>query len=307
MHLGGRAERAGTQRGAEQLADQGAVRGVQGADGGRADARLGGGNAAPGPAGLGGDPQVARVAALEFGDDRRAGGEPAGEDVHGRLGQRDGLTVDVGARLVPVQVQRADVEVRELGHAAAAVGDERGDRGGAQRGHRVGVDGPLDGQVVQQRLGIARSELVAARGRLAVQPRRLAEELREGVDRVDPYPHRVRVRGRLRAPAAVAGPGLARGRVGQPRGRPVAVHQVTRGQRRAARAVASRSARCRIVRRGGLLRVAQVLVQVRLADPAGRRGQVTVGEVPQEGVDGIACRSARVWSWHAREPTPRPR
>ena len=160
------------------------------------------------------------VAALKLGDDRGAGGEPAGEDVHGRVGEREGLPVDVGVRLVAVQVQRAEVEVRQFRHAAAGVGDERGDGGGAQLGHRVGVDRPLNGQVVQQRLGVARRQLEAAGRRLPVEPGRVADELREGVDRVDPHPHRVRVRGRLRPAAGAAGPRLARRRVGQPRRAP---------------------------------------------------------------------------------------
>src|ERR1035441_2168481 len=79
-----RAEGTGAQRSAEHAAEESAVRRVEGADGRGGEAGLDGGTAAAGPPGLGRDPQVARVAALELGDDLRPGPEPAGEDLHGR-------------------------------------------------------------------------------------------------------------------------------------------------------------------------------------------------------------------------------
>jgi hypothetical protein len=79
-----RAEGTGAERSAEHAAEESAVRRVEGADGRGGEAGLDGGTAAAGPPGLGRDPQVARVAALELGDDLRPGPEPAGEDLHGR-------------------------------------------------------------------------------------------------------------------------------------------------------------------------------------------------------------------------------
>ena len=162
----------------------------------------------------------------------------------------------------------------------------RGHGGGAQRGHGVGVDRPLDGEVVQQLLGVARGQVVAASRRLAVDPRGLAEELGEGVQGVRADPHRVRVRGRVRAPEGVAGAGLALGRVGEPRRGPFAVYQVPRGQL--------------LLRPGGLLGVAKVLVEEGLAYPAGARRQVAPGEMPEELVDCVARRRAGVQGWHAQ-------
>ena len=268
------------------------MRGVQGADGGRVDAGLGGRDAAPRPSGLGRDPQVAGVAALELGDERAPGGEPAGEDVHGRPGQRVRLAVEVDAGFlasghVAVQVQRAELQVGDLGNAVAGVGDDRGHGRGAQRGHGVGVDRPLDGEVVQQPLGVARGQVIAASGRLAIHPDRLPEELGEGVDGVRAHPHGVRVRRRVRAAEGIAGAGLAHGRVGQPCRRPLAVQQLSRRQRPLRR----------------LLGVAEVLVEEGLAYPAGARGQVAPGEVPEEFVDCVARRRAGVQGWHAQHNT----
>ena len=265
--------------------------GVQGAHGGRVDAGLGRRDAAPRSSGLGRDPQVAGVAALELGDERPPGGEPAGQDVHGRPGQRVRLAVEVDASLwayghVAVQVQGAELQVGDLGNAVAGVGDDRGHRRRAQRGHGVGVDRPLDREVVKQPLGVARGQVVAAGGRLAVHPGRLAEELGEGVDGVRADPHGVRVGGRVGSAEGVAGAGLALGRVGQPRRRPLAVQQVPRRQR--------------VLRPGRLLSVAEVLVEEGLAYPAGARGQVAVGEVPEEFVDCVARRRAGIQGWHAQ-------
>lgn len=78
------------------------MRGVQGAYGGWVDARLGGRDAAARPTGLGGDPQVAGVTALEVGDDRSPRGQPAGEDVHGRVGERERFAVGFNGGLVAV-------------------------------------------------------------------------------------------------------------------------------------------------------------------------------------------------------------
>jgi hypothetical protein len=267
------------------------VRGVQGAHGGRVDAGLGRRDAAPGPSGFGRDPQVARVAALELGDERPPGGEPAGEDVHGRPGERVRLAVEVDAGfLAPghlaVQVQRAELEVGDLGDAMAGVGDDGGHRRGAQRGHGVGVDRPLDGEVVQQLLGVARGQVVAAGRRLALDPGGLAAELGEGVEGIGADPHGVRVGRRVRAPEGVAGAGLALGRVGEPGRGPLYVKQVPRRQL--------------LLRPGGLLRVAEVLVEEGLADPAGARGQVAPGEMPEKFVDCVARRGAGVQGWHAQ-------
>src|SRR5215467_13497710 len=114
--------------------------GVQGADGRSRDAWLDGRAAAPRAPWLGRDPQVPRVAALEFGDDRGPGGEPTGEDMYGRVAERAGFVAEVDACLV-AQVQGADLEVGEFRNAPAGVGDERGQRGGPQRCQGVGVDG----------------------------------------------------------------------------------------------------------------------------------------------------------------------
>jgi len=227
--------------------------------------------------------------------------------MHRGLGQRDRLTVDLGVRPVAVQVQGTQVETGQFRNSPAAVRHQRGNSRGAQRGHRVGMNGAFDRQVVQQRLGVPRGQLEATGGRLAVQPGGITDELRESVHRVDPHPHRVRVRGRLRPPAGVPGPGPARGGVRQPGGGTLAVHQLPRGQRRGLSAAglgpvilaAAVRAICELGVSRGPLRVPQILVEVRLADPAGRRGQATVGEVLDEGVDGLPGRSARVWGRHS--------
>ena len=134
------AEGSRAKRGAQQLADEGAVGGMEGADGRAGEAGLDGRAAVARPPGLGRDPQVARVAALEIGDDRRTGAEPPGEDLHGRPAERAGAVGELDARFA-VQVQGADVEARELGDAPAGVRDERGQGGGPQRCRGVGVDG----------------------------------------------------------------------------------------------------------------------------------------------------------------------
>ena len=139
--------------------------GVKGADGRAREARLDRRAAAAGPPGLGRDPQVARIAALELGDDRRPDVEPPGQDLHGRAAQAAGAVGEVDACLAAVQVQGADVEPGEFGYVPAGVGDECGHGGGADRRSRVGVDGPADGQVVKQALGIGRGQVVARRWR----------------------------------------------------------------------------------------------------------------------------------------------
>ena len=136
--------------------------GVEGADSRGRKAGLDGRRSAAGPPGLGRDPQVAGVAALELGDDRRPGVEPAVQDLHGRAAERAGTVAELDARLA-VEVQGADLEPGELGDAPAGVGDECGHGGGAQRRRGVGVDGPADGQVVQQALGVGGGQVVSQR------------------------------------------------------------------------------------------------------------------------------------------------
>jgi hypothetical protein len=51
-------------------------------------------------------------------------------------------------------VQGPDLEPGEFGDAPVGVGDERGNGGGAQRCQGVGVDGPADGEVVEELFGI---------------------------------------------------------------------------------------------------------------------------------------------------------
>ena len=266
------------------------MRGVQGADGGGADAGLGGRDAASRATGLGGDPEVAGVAALELGDQRCAGRQPAGEDVHRGPAERVRLAVDLGAWRVAVQVQRAELQVGYLGDAVTGVGDHGGDGGGAQRGHGVSVDRPLDGEIVQQPLGVARGQVIAAGGRLAVDAPRLAEELSEGVDAVSADPHRVRVGRRVRTAEGVAGAGLALRRVREPGGGALRFQQFPRRQRL-----------LRPGGRGDLLGVPEVLGEEGLTDPAGARGQIAIGEVPEEFVDCVARRSAGVQSWHGQQ------
>ena len=135
------------------MADEGAVGSVEGADGRWREARLDGLAAASGPPGLGRDPQVARIAALEFGDDRRSGTEPPGEDLHGRAAERARAVGEFDACLA-VQMQGSDVEAGELGDRSLGVGHERGKGGGAQACRGVGVDGPTYSQVVEKALGI---------------------------------------------------------------------------------------------------------------------------------------------------------
>jgi hypothetical protein len=267
------------------------VRGVEGAHGGRADAGLGRRDAASRSSRLGRDPQVAGVAALELGDERPPGREPAGEDVHRRPGERERLAVEIDASFlapgyIAVQVQRAQLEVGDLGNAVAGVGDDGRHRRGAQRGHGVGVNRPLDGEVVQQPLGVARGQVVAAGRGLAVDPHGLAEELSEGVKGVRADPHGVGVGRRVRPPEGVAGSGLALGRVREPGRSAFAVEQFPRRQL--------------LLRPGRLLGVAEVLVEEGLAYPAGARGQVSPGEVPEEFVDCVARRRAGIHGWHAQ-------
>jgi hypothetical protein len=74
--------------------------------------------------------------------------------VHRRPGERERLAVEIDTSFlapghIAVQVQRAELEVGDLGNAVAGVGDDRRHGRGAQRGHGVGVDRPLDGEVVQ--------------------------------------------------------------------------------------------------------------------------------------------------------------
>jgi hypothetical protein len=98
---------------------------------------------------------VAWVAALEFGDDCRSGTEPPGQDLHGRIAERAGSVGEFDACFA-LQMQGADLEPGKFGDGPASVGDECGNGGGAQRCPGVSVDGPTDGQVVQEALGVGR-------------------------------------------------------------------------------------------------------------------------------------------------------
>ena len=118
--------------------------GVEGADSRTRKAGFDGRPSAARPPGLGRDPQVARVAALELGDDRRPDVEPAVQDLHGSAAERTGTVGDIDPCLT-VQVQGADIEPGEFGHVPAGVGHECGHGGGSDRRGRVGVDGPADG------------------------------------------------------------------------------------------------------------------------------------------------------------------
>ena len=128
---------------------------VEGADRRARETGLDGRPSAARSPGLGRDPQVAGVAALELGDDRRPDVEPPGQDLHGRAAERAGTLAEIDACLT-LQVQGADIEPGEFGHVPAGVGHECGHGGGADRRGRVGVDGPADGQVVQQAFGASR-------------------------------------------------------------------------------------------------------------------------------------------------------
>ena len=94
--------------------------GMEGADSRAVEARLDRRPAAARPAGLGRDPQVAGVAALELGDDLRPGGEPAVEDLHGRAAERARFVPELDARFA-VEVQRGDFEPGELGDVTSFV------------------------------------------------------------------------------------------------------------------------------------------------------------------------------------------
>ena len=91
------------------MADQLAVGGVQGADGGRREAGLDRLPAAARAPGLDRDPQVTGIAALQLGDDLRPGGEPPLQDLDGRLAERARAVGEVDAGLA-VQVQGLDAE-----------------------------------------------------------------------------------------------------------------------------------------------------------------------------------------------------
>ncbi len=240
----------------------------------RLDRRL----SAAGAPGLGRDPQVPGVAALELGDDLRPGEEPSVQDLHGRAAERARLIAELDARLA-VEVQRADPEPGELGNTPPGIGDERGHRGGPQRRRGVGVNGPADGQVVQEPLGVIGGQEEAAGRRLAVQAAGQAEELGEGVVGIDAHAHRVGVR-RGRGPVeAVAGTGLPGGGVGEPGPGSVGIHQL-----------ADRD----ISGAGRLLDVAQVLLEEVPADPDGGPRELAAVQMTEEGVDGIARRPWRL-------------
>jgi hypothetical protein len=87
--------------------------GMQGADGRPAEAGLNGLATASGPPGFSRDPQVAGVAALEFGDDHRSDAEPPGQDLHGWAAERARSVGEFDACLA-VQLQGADVEMGEF-------------------------------------------------------------------------------------------------------------------------------------------------------------------------------------------------
>ncbi len=87
---------------------------MQGADGRPAEAGLNRLATAPGSPWLSRDPQVAGVAALEFGDDHGPGAEPPGEDLHGRAAERTGFVGEFYPCLA-IQMQGAEVEAGELG------------------------------------------------------------------------------------------------------------------------------------------------------------------------------------------------
>src|SRR5262249_55256253 len=100
---------------------------------------------------------------LEFGDDRRPDVEPPGQDLHGRAAQTAGAVGEIDACLA-VQVQGADVEPGEFGYVPAGIGHECGHRGSADRRGGVGVDGPAEGQVVKEALGVGGGEVVTSGG-----------------------------------------------------------------------------------------------------------------------------------------------
>ena len=87
---------------------------MQGADGCPAEAGLNRLATAAGSPWLSRDPQVAGVAALEFGDNHRPGAEPPGEDLHARAAERAAFVGEFDTCLA-VQMQGADVEAGELG------------------------------------------------------------------------------------------------------------------------------------------------------------------------------------------------
>ena len=117
---------------------------------------------------------------------------------------------------------------RELRDAAAGVGDERGDGGGAQRGDGVGGDGPADGQVVDELLSLLGRQPEPVGGLGGGEPVGQAEELGEAVPRVGPHAHRVGVGGGLPASGRAAGAGLAGGGVREPGAGPLGCHQLPR-------------------------------------------------------------------------------
>jgi hypothetical protein len=86
---------------------------MQGADGRPAEAGLNGLATAAWPPGFSRDPQVAGVAALEFGDDHRSDTKPPGEDLHGWAAEPARSVGEFDTRLA-VQLQGADVEVGEF-------------------------------------------------------------------------------------------------------------------------------------------------------------------------------------------------
>jgi hypothetical protein len=241
------------------------------AHGRRGQSRLGGHGAGACPAGLDRDPQVAGVAALQLLDDRRTRGEPPAQHVHGAAAERirGALEVQVRRR---VQVQRADLEVGQLGHRLAGLGDQRGHGSGPQRRGGAGVQRPAGRQLGQQLVRLAGGDPVAARRRLGVAAVRHADEAGEAVVAVDAHPHRVAVGGGTGAAQGVAGAGLARGRVGEPGVAALGLEELGGGE----------------LGPGGLLGMLQVLLQEAPADPLGGGGEAAVCHVTDELVDDRA-------------------
>jgi pimeloyl-ACP methyl ester carboxylesterase len=137
------AQRSRAHRAAEQLTDQCPVRGVQGPDRGAGEPGFDRRLAAPGPAGLGGDPQVPGVAAFQVGGDDGARVEPPAQHVRGLRAERARVRAQVGTG-VGVQVNVAHVEAREFGYGASGGRDQGGYRRCPQCCRGVGVHRSAD-------------------------------------------------------------------------------------------------------------------------------------------------------------------
>ena len=161
----------------------------------------------------------------------------------------------------PLRCRGADLQVSELGDAAASVGDQPGDGGGPQRRQGVGVDGPAHGQVVQQALGVAGGEPEAEGWPLAVNAPGEAGECREGVEGVNPDAHRVGIGRGLGAAKRVADAGLSRAGVGEPCVGAGGFQELAHGHLRPL---------------GGPQRVPEVLVKEPPAEPPGAGGETAV-------------------------------